>query len=172
MKTLKSIALLALTLVFINCGEGQKKEEKEQVKLQSNSTASSSEKKVDENVTEVLLLANDQMKFDKDEIRVPAGKTVKFTLKHTGQQPVQVMGHNFVLLVQGTEIPAFAAKASAARDNDYIPQDTDEVIEHTKMLGGGQSTTIEFEPPAPGTYDFICSFPGHYSLMKGKFIVE
>ncbi|MCA9748564.1 MAG: azurin, partial [Romboutsia sp.] len=23
-----------------------------------------------------------------------------------------------------------------------------------------------------GTYDFMCSFPGHYSVMKGKFIVE
>ncbi|MCB0632702.1 MAG: azurin, partial [Lewinella sp.] len=26
--------------------------------------------------------------------------------------------------------------------------------------------------PAPGTYDYICSFPGHYALMQGKFIVE
>ncbi|HBX64839.1 MAG TPA: azurin, partial [Balneolaceae bacterium] len=26
--------------------------------------------------------------------------------------------------------------------------------------------------PEAGTYDFICSFPGHYALMKGKFIVE
>ena len=23
-----------------------------------------------------------------------------------------------------------------------------------------------------GTYDFICSFPAHYAMMKGKFIVE
>ena len=40
------------------------------------------------------------------------------------------------------------------------------------MIGGGQSDTIEFDAPEPGTYDFICSFPGHYSVMKGKFIVE
>ena len=100
------------------------------------------------------------------------GKKVKLTLRHTGKQPVEVMGHNFVLLTQGTEIPAFGAKASAARDNGYIPEGTDAVIVHTKMLGGGQSDTIEFEAPEPGTYDFICSFPGHYSVMKGKFIVE
>ena len=25
--------------------------------------------------------------------------------------------------------------------------------------------------PAKCTYDFICSFPGHSGLMKGKFIV-
>ena len=29
-----------------------------------------------------------------------------------------------------------------------------------------------FLPPKKGVYDFICSFPGHYAMMKGKFIVE
>ena len=170
MKTLKFTLLFALSLILVNCGDDKKKEEKETVKIGSNSSSTS--KKSDENVTEVVLLATDMMQFDKNEIRVPAGKKVKLTLRHTGKQAVEVMGHNFVLLTQGTEIPAFGAKASAARDNAYIPQDTDAVIVHTKMLGGGQSDTIEFDPPAPGTYDFICSFPGHYSVMKGKFIVE
>ena len=166
MKTLKITLLFALSLILVNCGDDKKKEEKETVKIGSNSSSTS--KKSDENVTEVVLLATDMMQFDKNEIRVPAGKKVKLTLRHTGKQAVEVMGHNFVLLTQGTEIPAFGAKASAARDNAYIPQDTDAVIVHTKMLGGGQSDTIEFDPPAPGTYDFICSFPGHYSVMKGK----
>lgn len=170
MKTLKITFLLALSLLLVNCGDKEKKEEKETVKIGSNSTSGT--KKTDENVTEVVLLATDLMQFDKNEIRVPAGKKIKFTLRHTGKQPVEVMGHNFVLLTMGTEIPAFAAKASAARDNDYIPEDTDAVIVHTKMLGGGQTDTIEFDAPEPGTYDFICSFPGHYSVMKGKFIVE
>ena len=40
------------------------------------------------------------------------------------------------------------------------------------MIGGGQTTSITFTAPAAGTYDFICSFPGHSGLMKGKFIVE
>ncbi|MBT8261281.1 MAG: azurin, partial [Bacteroidia bacterium] len=38
--------------------------------------------------------------------------------------------------------------------------------------GGGQSTSVTFMAPEVGTYDFICSFPGHSALMKGKFIVE
>ena len=41
-----------------------------------------------------------------------------------------------------------------------------------KLIGGGEETTVTFDAPAKGTYDFICSFPGHYALMKGKFIVE
>ncbi|MGD1893724.1 MAG: plastocyanin/azurin family copper-binding protein [Cyclobacteriaceae bacterium] len=46
------------------------------------------------------------------------------------------------------------------------------MIVHTKFIGGGESDTITFEAPSPGTYDYICSFPGHYALMQGKLIVE
>ena len=169
MRILKSIFILALSLTLVHCGDDKKKDEKQSVKLKNNAPA---ESKKDDNVTEVVLLATDQMKFNKDEIRVPAGKKVKLILKHTGKMDIKVMGHNFVLLTQGTEIPTFANQATSFADNDYIPEDSDAVIVHTKLLGGGQQDTIEFDPPAPGTYDFICSFPGHYALMKGKFIVE
>jgi azurin len=40
------------------------------------------------------------------------------------------------------------------------------------MIGGGESTVIEFVAPEAGTYTYICSFPGHYAMMKGKLIVE
>jgi azurin len=40
------------------------------------------------------------------------------------------------------------------------------------MLGGGQKTTITFQAPEKGDYDFICSFPGHVALMNGIFTVE
>jgi len=43
---------------------------------------------------------------------------------------------------------------------------------YTRMLGGGESDTITFDAPEPGTYIFICSFPGHYQLMMGEFIVS
>jgi azurin len=66
----------------------------------------------------------------------------------------------------------FAALASPLKANDYIPVDTQDVIVHTKLIGGGETTTIEFDAPAVGTYDFICSFPAHFAMMNGKFIVE
>jgi len=112
------------------------------------------------------------MQFDKKELRVKAGKEVTLTLTHTGKLDKLVMGHNFVLLKQGTDISAFGNEAVAAKDNDYIPEGTDAVIVNTKVIGGGESTTITFDPPAAGTYDFICSFPGHYGVMQGKFVVE
>lgn len=121
-------------------------------------------------VVTIMLNSDDQMKFDKQEIRVKAGQTVRLTLNHTGKLPKNAMGHNFVLIAGGTDMASFAQIAIQASDNEYIPEK--DVLAHTKLIGGGESTTIEFEAPEKGNYDFICSFPGHYYLMKGKFIVE
>jgi len=127
---------------------------------------------VKNDVTKIVITSDDYMKFNTREIIVQSGKIVKLTLKHIGQLDVQVMGHNFVLLKKKVDLIEFANKAATARDNQYIPLGSDEVIVYTDMIGGGQETAIEFLPPEPGVYDFICSFPGHYAMMKGKFIVE
>lgn len=121
-------------------------------------------------VRTIVINGNDQMRFDTNEIRVKAGERVKLTLNHTGKLAKNVMGHNFVLLTQGTNVAKFSQAAMSKKDTEYIPSTG--VITHTKLIGGGESTTIEFDAPRKGTYDFVCSFPGHYAMMKGKFIVE
>lgn len=171
MKSIKYLftGVLAATLLF-NCGGDKKKEEtKEKIKLGTQKE----EKKVDDNVANLVISGNDAMQFDKKELKVKAGQKVKLTLRHTGKMDVNVMGHNVVILKQGVDLTAFGNKAAASKDNGYIPAGSEgDVVAHTKLIGGGQTTSIEFDAPAPGTYDFLCSFPGHYALMKGKFIVE
>jgi len=120
----------------------------------------------------VEITANDQMKFSVTEIRVKAGEEVTLTLKNVGTMPKESMGHNFLLLGGGTDVEAFATKAMVAKETDYIPADEKaSVMANTKLLGPGESDTITFTVPA-GTYDFICSFPGHYAQMRGKLIAE
>ncbi len=121
---------------------------------------------------EIVIESNDQMQFNLKEIKVSEGDVVKLTLKHVGQLPEAAMGHNWVLLAEGTDMAAFAQEAIKARDTEYVPEGSESVIIATEMIGGGEETTIEFEVPAAGTYTFICSFPGHYALMNGTFIVE
>lgn len=125
-----------------------------------------------QDTVEITIEGNDKMQFNLDEIKVKEGQTVKLTLKHVGKLPKAAMGHNWVLLTQGTSIQEFGAKAAKFAANEYIPEGTENVIVHTDLIGGGEETTIEFTAPKAGTYDFICSFPGHYAMMKGKFIVE
>ena len=121
---------------------------------------------------EVTIEGNDRMQFNMNEIKVETGQTVVLTLKHVGKLPKQAMGHNWVLLTQGTDIQKFGAAAAKAADNGYVPEGSDQVIVATELVGGGEETTIEFTAPEAGSYDFICSFPGHYALMKGKLVVE
>ena len=132
----------------------------------NNSTTPNTSDKV-----EIIIEGNDQMKFNLSEINAKAGDTVVLTLKHVGKLPKAAMGHNWVLLAKGTDVGTFAGKAMRARETEYIPEG-DEIIVHTALIGGGEETTIEFVVPEAGEYDFICSFPGHFSLMKGKFIVK
>jgi len=127
---------------------------------------------VENDVNKIIITSDDYMKFNTSKITVKSGKLVRLTLKHIGKLDVQLMGHNFVLLKNNVDIIEFANKAAMASKNQYIPVESDEVIVYTDMIGGGQETTIEFLPPDVGVYDFICSFPGHYAMMKGKFIVE
>lgn len=160
--------VLALSFL-VSCGGDTKEEKKEKVKIGGAKT----ETKKDDSSVNLALSGNDLMQFDKNEFTVKSSQEVTLTLRHIGKIDIKVMGHNFVLLKQGVAIPAFSAKAASAGEaSDWIPEEGKEVIAHTKMIGGGQSTTVTFTAPAAGTYDFICSFPGHSGLMKGKFIVE
>ena len=123
-------------------------------------------------VNNIIISSDDYMRFDTRKITVKSKKLVKITLNHTGVLDAKVMGHNFVLLKKNVDVMDFANRAALAIENEYIPIDSDEVIVYTEMIGGGQVTSIEFMPPEIGVYDFICSFPGHYAMMRGKFIVE
>ncbi|MEG9328336.1 azurin [Salinimicrobium catena] len=187
MKKISLILALMISFVITSCGDEKKEEEKitigdnntfetidtEEATMETDTAAAATDTlQREEGVVEVQLTGDDQMKFNLKEIKVKAGQTVKLTLKHVGQLEENVMGHNFVLLKQGTDLAKFAQQAASAKSNDYIPQNTDKVIANTEMIGGGEETTIEFKAPAAGTYDFICSFPGHYIQMQGKFIVE
>lgn len=183
MKNVSKLFLALSVFAMVSCGD-EKKQDEDKITIggdktteEASSTAVSEDNSVDATeatgeVVELEITGNDQMQFNKKELKVKAGQTVRLTLTHVGEMPKNVMGHNWVLLKKGTDINEFGQKAVAAASNDYIPEEGAQIIAHTDLIGGGESTTIEFTAPAAGTYDFICSFPGHYAIMQGKFIVE
>lgn len=168
----KVIYLLASAVFTIaSCTNSEKQTEETATPPLEETTSAAPEANANEAV--ITLNAGDDMKFDLSEIKVKEGQTVKLTLTHTGKMAKTAMGHNFVLLAQGVALADFAGKAIAASGTDYIPAGSEkEVIAHTKLIGGGESDTIEFTAPAKGSYEFLCSFAGHSALMKGTFIVE
>ena len=128
---------------------------------------------VNGNNVSVNLTGNDQMLYNISEIIVKAGQTILLTFTNIGKMSKETMGHNFILLKQGIAPGTFGNAAMSAKATDYNPADMESsIIVHTKLLGPGESETIEFAAPEPGTYDYLCSFPGHWGVMKGKLIVE
>lgn len=115
---------------------------------------------------------NDQMKFDTELIRVKAGETVELTLKNVGSLPKESMGHNFVILKPTVDVATFGGESASAADNEYIPKSSlSSVVAHTKLLGPGEEDKITFTLEK-GVYNYICSFPGHFGMMKGKIVAE
>ena len=166
------LLVLLSAAILLNCRGKEEKKKEGFTYEKSSSQENSGTKNVESNVVNIVLTANDMMQYNTKEIKVKAGQRVRLTLRHIGKLDVNIMGHNFVLLKQGADLVAFATAAATQKDNKYIPVGTENVIAHTDMIGGGQVATIEFEAPEVGTYEFLCSFPAHYAMMRGQFIVE
>lgn len=174
--TRKPILLLAFTLLLAACGDSSSNAASDGNGSAAAETATPAEPvKVVDGVTVVEMTGNDQMKYNLETFTVPAGSPVKVIFKNIGKMPKAAMGHNVVFLEAGADANAFAAEAASARENDYIPEQlTDQILIHTKLLGPGETDTIEFTAPGtPGEYRFICSFPAHlYAGMAGTMVVE
>jgi azurin len=54
----------------------------------------------------------------------------------------------------------------------YVP-DSPDVLFYTDMTNPNASSTIHFTAPdQPGTYPYLCTFPGHWMIMNGQLKVE
>ena len=91
-------------------------------------------------------------------------------------QKHRFMPHNWVLV--GFEGYTRIGEASMRMVSDplafqkhFVPESRD-VIVHTSVVNPGQKETIHFNAPtAAGDYPFLCTYPGHWQLMRGTMIV-
>ncbi len=120
---------------------------------------------------DIALEANDAMQFNKSSIAVPAScKQFTVNLKHTGKLPKAAMGHNWVLSKAADLQAAATDGISAGADKDYLKAGDSRLIAHTKVIGGGESTSVTFDVAklkSGESYAWFCSFPGHSAIMKG-----
>ena len=124
---------------------------------------------------QLTIEANDMIQFNVRALRVDAScVTIELTLHHVGKQQAHELGHNWVL-ARTADVRALASAGIAAGfDRDYLPAGDKRIIAATRVVGGGESTTITFGMTmlaAGGDYSFFCSYPGHTSMMRGRFQV-
>lgn len=125
----------------------------------------------------ITISGDDAMKFDVKEFSINKSECPEFTvtLKHVGKLPAVAMGHN-VVVTKKADMEAVAKDAIAAGPaKEYIKEGDERIVAHTKLIGGGQEDSVTFktEDLEAGTeYEFFCSFPGHYAVMKGGITVS
>jgi len=111
-----------------------------------------------------------KMMFDKSEIELPENESVTIRFTNPDEMP-----HNFVFIKNGSlEKVGNAANAMAKTkdgfERNFVPT-LSEVMFATPLVEPGKSFDLEFYSPSAGDYMFICSFPGHWQMMKGKIKV-
>lgn len=112
----------------------------------------------------------DELLFDKTTFEVPAGSKVTLKLKNNATTAATM--HNWVLTKAGQADAVATDGITAGESKGYLKADDARVIAHTKMIKGGESDSVTFDAPAPGSYPFVCTFPGHSALMKGTLVVK
>jgi azurin len=112
----------------------------------------------------------EELAFDKTALTAKAGETVTVNMKNNSA----AQQHNWVL-VQGSDDVAAKIAAdglAAGASAGFLPADKANIIASTKLLNAGETGAATFTAPAAGTYQFICTVPGHYPSMVGTLTVN
>ena len=122
----------------------------------------------------VELVATDDLKFSTTSVEARPGEQLRIVVRSNGQMPKIAMAHNFVLLQPGTDPASFANEGAMHRGTDFIaPGLAGRVISKTPMAGAGETAEVTLTAPGPGSYPFVCTFPGHVVAgMAGTLVVR
>ena len=88
-----------------------------------------------------------------------------------------LMVHNLVIVEAGAaEEVGLLADQLALRPNamarGYVPE-TPKVLQSTPLVNPKGVAELRFTAPSkPGRHPFLCTFPGHWRLMRGVMVVE
>ena len=119
----------------------------------------------------VTLRANPGMRYSPNSITAYAGEQLTVRLENRDSMP-----HNWILGDSGGYLklgeiadaqitaPRFAARG-------YVP-DSPLVLSGMPIVSPGENGEISFTVPTrPGTYPYLCTFPGHWRIMTGTLMV-
>ena len=110
----------------------------------------------------------EQLRFSEKTLTAAPGEVVTVTFINAATN----VKHNWVLVEAGTSSAVAAAGLKAGSENGFVVPDDPNVIAQTAVISGGGTARVTFTTPGVGTYDFVCTIPGHDRAMFGKFVVS
>ncbi len=118
----------------------------------------------------------ERMRYSVDHFAVTVGQPVKILFTNP-----DATDHNLVIVRPGALEEVGMAANEMARDprnanSDFIPRSKRELIlQASPMIGPTRDARVDVlrftAPSEPGIYPFVCTFPGHWVVMKGEMIV-
>ncbi len=109
----------------------------------------------------------EDMDFDLKTLKVPANTRIQLTLVNKGTAPGML--HNIVFVRDGTADKVGANAIKLANQN-FVPNSPD-VLAASPLARPNETVMMEFDAPAIGRYQYICTYPGHHLKMRGVLIV-
>ncbi|MDX2248488.1 MAG: plastocyanin/azurin family copper-binding protein [Bacteroidia bacterium] len=110
------------------------------------------------------------LKFDKTTLEVRAGARVKLEFNNPDD-----MQHNLVIGKPGSvdAITKLSLELGLEGSNQGFIPDSELILFHTSLMQPHSVESIYFKAPSqPGEYDFVCTYPGHAMVMRGKLVVR
>jgi azurin len=115
-----------------------------------------------------------QMKYDRPVIKAPPGSQMKLVFQNNDEMP-----HNIVFCLpkaggndKGMDVALEAWKlAEKGEAKAWIPEHP-RIWAHSEMVAAHKKQELTLKvPDQPGTYPFVCTFPGHAMAMNGELRV-
>ena len=105
------------------------------------------------------------LKFDLENFAVKPGAKVKVVFNNNDD-----MQHNLVIVLPNATDEVGKMALGLGLDGavmNYVPK-SNKVLYHTSLLQPRSSQTIYFTAPEKeGQYEYVCTYPGHYTIMRG-----
>lgn len=112
-----------------------------------------------------------RMQFSPRQFAVKAGQKVKLVFSNP-----DLMLHNLVVVERGAdeEVGTLAEKLATQPDavaKAYVPE-SKKILCASPLVAPDGKAELEFNAPTTtGEYPFICTFPGHWRVMRGTMVV-
>jgi azurin len=162
---MKKIYFLSLFLIF-GCGE-RAADQHDPQQLPEPESAIHQSKDV---LFHVRAIGNtmEDIAFSPDEYSVPANTMIRVRL--VNESTSADFNHNIVFIVKGAGEEIAREAKEAGPDANYIPKNPN-VLAASQLVAPANITEFNFTTPVAGSYEYICTYPGHYPKMVGSLNV-
>ena len=126
--------------------------------------------KVDQEI--VITAVRTQMKYDVPAFNVKPESRVKLTFKNPDDLP-----HNLIICTPGKSkgkdkggelIEAVLELGAKGEEMNWEPKGHPRILHSSGMVQPKKEAVIWFKAPKEeGAYPYVCTFPGHFTLMNG-----